>query len=73
MRRFPDSAGRPQGLTGQRDAATPPARSTVRTVRSDDTVNMASGNRELLLVRLEKQDVCRVGRWLRDELYEEEA
>jgi prevent-host-death family protein len=47
-------------------------RPVARIVPAGGHENVASGARSALLARLEKQAVVNVGRWTRDELYEDE-
>ncbi|GLS34782.1 antitoxin [Mesorhizobium tianshanense] len=47
-------------------------RPVARIVPAGEHVNVASGTRAALLARLETQAVVNVGRWTRDELYEDE-
>lgn len=48
-------------------------RSVARIVPADDMTKVAVGARASLLARLERQPVGEVGRWSRDELYEDEV
>lgn len=48
-------------------------RAVARIVPADEMANVGSGARASLLARLERQPVGNVGRWSRDELYEDEA
>ena len=47
-------------------------RPVARIVPAGGHENVATGARAALLARLEKQAVVNVGRWTRDELYEDE-
>ena len=48
-------------------------RAVARIVPADELQQVASGARALLLERLERQPILRVGSWTRDELYEDGA
>lgn len=47
-------------------------RAVARIVPAGEYRDVAGGTRAALLARLEKQAVVNVGRWTRDELYEDE-
>lgn len=48
-------------------------RAVARIMPADEMANVEAGARASLLARLERQPVGNVGRWSRDELYEDEA
>ena len=48
-------------------------RAVARIVPADEMTNVEVSARASLLARLERQPVSNVGRWSRDELYEDEA
>lgn len=48
-------------------------RAVARIVPADERTNIEAGARASLLARLERQPVGNIGRWSRDELYEDEA
>lgn len=58
---------------GHRYVVTVHGRAVARVVPANDEANVGPGARALLFDRLEKQAAGQVGRWSRDELYEDEA
>jgi prevent-host-death family protein len=57
---------------GQSFVVTSHGKPVARIIPADKHDNVAAGARTALLTRLRKQSVVRVGRWTRDELYEDE-
>jgi len=58
---------------GRSYVVTSHGRAVARIVPADEIANVEAGARAALLARLERQPVANVGRWSRDELYEDEA
>lgn len=57
---------------GQSFIVTSHGKPVARIIPADQHDDVAAGARTALLTRLRKQSVVRVGRWTRDELYEDE-